>query len=243
MNHIGSILTDRSPALMQHEQTSGVAKHTQRAHMTQQHNVLQFDVTDPDLRPKETETTGISSAPVAQASVLGADAVDTQKLSLMIAQMRLQLDAIEQLLTGLVPKATPTVAPQTIPTPPKPASFTEGVFNGTEMIGSDGETYPISPNYASKSKLVEGDLMKMTKAANGMLLFKQIGPIARKRMQGQILYDPRTNQWTALSEGRVYKILTASITFHKANEGDIAIIIVPEDGESAWAAIEHMTKQ
>ena len=38
----------------------------------------------------------------------------------------------------------------------------EGVFNGQNMIGGDGEEYPIPANYSSKSKLVEGDILKLT---------------------------------------------------------------------------------
>ena len=33
----------------------------------------------------------------------------------------------------------------------------EGTFDGQIMIGIDGKQYPVPANYASKSKLVEGD--------------------------------------------------------------------------------------
>ena len=35
----------------------------------------------------------------------------------------------------------------------------EGVFNGEKMIGGDGLEYNMPANYASKSKLVEGDIL------------------------------------------------------------------------------------
>ena len=38
----------------------------------------------------------------------------------------------------------------------------EGVFDGQTMIGPDGKNYPVPANYASKSKLVEGDILKLT---------------------------------------------------------------------------------
>jgi len=38
----------------------------------------------------------------------------------------------------------------------------EGVFDGQNMVGSDGKTYPVPANYASKSKLVQGDILKLT---------------------------------------------------------------------------------
>ena len=37
----------------------------------------------------------------------------------------------------------------------------EGVFDGENMIGPDGKQYSVPANYASKSKLVEGDILKM----------------------------------------------------------------------------------
>ena len=35
----------------------------------------------------------------------------------------------------------------------------EGVFDGQTMIGPDGKSYPVPANYASKSKLIEGDIL------------------------------------------------------------------------------------
>ena len=52
----------------------------------------------------------------------------------------------------------------------------EGVFDGQNMQGNDGEEYPIPPNYASKSKLVEGDVLKLTIETEGSLMYKQISP-------------------------------------------------------------------
>ena len=36
----------------------------------------------------------------------------------------------------------------------------EGVFTGESMLGSDGNTYPVPHNYASKSLLVQGSRLK-----------------------------------------------------------------------------------
>jgi hypothetical protein len=46
----------------------------------------------------------------------------------------------------------------------------EGVFDGQNMVGSDGKTYPVPANYASKSKLVQGDILKLTIAEDGSFL-------------------------------------------------------------------------
>ena len=50
----------------------------------------------------------------------------------------------------------------------------EGVFNGQIMIGPDGKQYSVPANYASKSKLVEGDILKLTIDKDGSFIFKQI---------------------------------------------------------------------
>ena len=55
----------------------------------------------------------------------------------------------------------------------------EGQFDGQNMIGPDGKVYPVPANYASKSKLVEGDTLKLTIAQDGSFIYKQIGPVER----------------------------------------------------------------
>ncbi|MDZ7744984.1 MAG: hypothetical protein U5K77_04515 [Candidatus Saccharibacteria bacterium] len=62
----------------------------------------------------------------------------------------------------------------------------EGVFDGQNMVGSDGKTYPVPANYASKSKLVQGDILKLTIADDGAFMYKQIGPIPRKQLVGTL---------------------------------------------------------
>lgn len=116
----------------------------------------------------------------------------------------------------------------------------EGVFNGQIMIGADGKEYVVPPNYASKSKLVEGDLMKLTITGNGSFIFKQITQTERKRLTGEIIGNEENNQWSVLAEGKTYKVLTASITFFHGKSGDQAIILMPADGNSEWAAVENV---
>src|SRR5687767_7770452 len=63
----------------------------------------------------------------------------------------------------------------------------EGVFDGQTMLDADGKSYPVPANYASKSKLVEGDILKLTITEDGGFLYKQIGPVARKQIIGTLL--------------------------------------------------------
>ncbi|PLX25859.1 hypothetical protein C0580_01150 [Candidatus Parcubacteria bacterium] len=122
-------------------------------------------------------------------------------------------------------------------------SIVEGVFDGQVMIGPDGKKYSVPANYASKSKLVEGDLLKLTISPDGSFIFKQISPVDRRRVVGHLVKDKEMDQYVVLSKDRVYKILMASITYFKGEEGDEVVILVPKDSDSSWAAVENIIKQ
>lgn len=113
----------------------------------------------------------------------------------------------------------------------------EGVFDGQVMIGPDGKSYPVPANYASKSKLVEGDILKLTIADDGGFIYKQIGPIPRKQIIGTLVQHD--GAYYVEATGREYRILLASVTYFRINIGDQVTIIVPEDNpEATWAAVE-----
>ena len=118
----------------------------------------------------------------------------------------------------------------------------EGVFDGQNMIGPDKKQYPVPANYASKSKLVEGDVLKLTIADDGSFIYKQIGPMERKKMLGMLLVDEK-GDFKVLAEGKPYKVLLASLTYFKAEAGDEVTIVVPEVGEAEWAAVENVIKK
>jgi hypothetical protein len=114
----------------------------------------------------------------------------------------------------------------------------EGSFDGQNMIGPDSRVYSVPANYASKSKLVPGDVLKLTITADGTFLYKQIGPVERKKVVGTLTYDD--GQYRVMANGRSYKVLLASVTYFKAEIGDKITILIPETGESEWAAIENV---
>ena len=118
----------------------------------------------------------------------------------------------------------------------------EGVFNGQIMIGPDGKQYSVPANYASKSKLVEGDLLKLTIDNDGSFIFKQIAPVDRARLVGRLVKDQETDEFVALTGDKIYKLLMASITYFKGSEGDEVVILVPKDADGVWAAVENIIK-
>lgn len=118
----------------------------------------------------------------------------------------------------------------------------EGVFDGQNMIGPDNKQYPVPANYASKSKLVEGDVLKLTIAEDGSFIYKQIGPIERRKILGVLVVDDK-GDYKVIAEGKTYKVLLASLTYFKAEAGDEVTIVVPKDTDAQWAAVEHVIKK
>jgi hypothetical protein len=118
----------------------------------------------------------------------------------------------------------------------------EGVFDGQNMIGPDKKQYPVPANYASKSKLIEGDVLKLTIADDGSFIYKQIGPMERKKMLGILMVDEK-GDFRVMAEGKPYKVLLASLTYFKAEPGDEVTIVVPKDQPAEWAAVENVIKK
>ncbi|MCA9334412.1 hypothetical protein KC963_05170, partial [Candidatus Saccharibacteria bacterium] len=92
-------------------------------------------------------------------------------------------------------------------------------------------------NYASKSKLVQGDILKLTIGDDGAFMYKQIGPVPRKQKVGALILD-NGHYFVDVGKKR-YRVLLASVTYFKAKPGDQVSVDVPEDDENVeWAALE-----
>lgn len=157
-----------------------------------------------------------------------------KRLRALIQEAETNLAAANELLISLVgedEKVTQTVKEEAL------GKIIEGVFDGQNMVGSDGKTYPVPANYASKSKLVQGDILKLTIADDGAFLYKQIGPVARKQVVGVLKLE--NGHYTVEVGSRGYRVLLASVTYFKAKPGDQVSVNVPEDDTNVeWAAIE-----
>jgi hypothetical protein len=114
----------------------------------------------------------------------------------------------------------------------------EGVFDGQNMVGSDAKTYPVPANYASKSKLVQGDILKLTIADDGSFLYKQIGPVPRKQVVGVL--SQKEGHYFVEVDNKEYRVLLASVTYFKAKPGDQVSVNIPSDEtvNAEWAALE-----
>lgn len=112
----------------------------------------------------------------------------------------------------------------------------EGVFDGQNMVDGAGQSYPVPANYASKSKLVEGDGMKLTITDEGKFIYKQIAPVDRRTAKGVLIQED--GQYKVLVEGKACRVLLASVTFYRAEVGDQVTVLLPVEGEANWAAVE-----
>jgi hypothetical protein len=165
-----------------------------------------------------------------------ADVADKQikRLRTLIQEAETSLAAATELLVSLVgedPKVVNSTKEEVL------GKIIEGVFDGQNMVGSDGKIYPVPANYASKSKLVQGDILKLTIADDGAFLYKQIGPIPRKQLVGTLKLE--NGHYFVEIGGRNFRVLLASVTYFKAKPGDQVSVNVPEDDKTAeWAALE-----
>lgn len=164
------------------------------------------------------------------------DIADKQikRLRALIQEAETNLAAANELLVSLVGEdEVVTSAARNEPL----GKVIEGVFDGQTMVGSDGKNYPVPANYASKSKLVQGDILKLTIADDGAFLYKQIGPIPRKQIVGTLKLE--NGHYFVDVNGKQFRVLLASVTYFKAKPGDQVSVNVPEDDSAAeWAALE-----
>ncbi|MBW3569012.1 hypothetical protein KY385_02685 [Candidatus Parcubacteria bacterium] len=157
-----------------------------------------------------------------------------KRLRALIAEAETSLAAAKELLVSLLgDEASET----NVDVAENIGKVIEGVFDGQNMVGGDGKSYPVPANYASKSKLVQGDILKLTISDDGTFLYKQIGPIPRKQVVGVL--ELTDGHYYVKVGDRHYRVLLASVTYFKAKPGDQVSINVPqEDDNVEWAALE-----
>lgn len=164
-----------------------------------------------------------------------AELADKQLRTLkkLIETAEANLAGAKELLASLVGDEA-TVRPAAAA--PATGKVIEGQFDGQNMVGPDGKLYPVPANYASKSKLVQTDGLKLTIGDDGAFLYKQIAPAERRKLIGTL--SLKDGQYYVEAQGHDYRVLFASVTYYKAQPGDQVTIVIPEEGESDWAAIE-----
>ena len=118
----------------------------------------------------------------------------------------------------------------------------QGIFDGHEMIGKNDKEYSIATNYISKSKLVQGDKLKLTIKQDGTFIYKQTHQVERTSIISQLEITPE-GKYFINNQRRKWRVLKASITYHQGTPGDQVIALIPKYGESTWAAVERIKNE
>ena len=160
-----------------------------------------------------------------------------KRLRSLIQEAETNLAAAKELLNSTLGDDEVITAPRDTVVSSPEGKIIEGIFDGQIMIGPDGKNYPVPANYASKSKLVEGDLMKLTITPEGKFLYKQIGPVERKTVIGTLTHHD--DKYFVEVSGHEYEILYASVTYFRLKEGSQVSIVIPaQNSDARWAAVE-----
>jgi len=160
-----------------------------------------------------------------------------KRLHALISEAETNLAAAKELLISIVGDDGTVISSSSHGNEVVDGKIVEGVFDGQKMVSSDGKEYPVPANYASKSKLVEGDILKLTISADGSFIYKQIGPVERQQIIGTL--TQHDGAYYVEAGGREYRILLASVTYFRIEMGGQVTIIVPADNPDAtWAAVE-----
>ncbi|MBQ9020079.1 hypothetical protein IJ096_02040 [Candidatus Saccharibacteria bacterium] len=160
-----------------------------------------------------------------------------KRLRVLIQDAETNLSAAKELLISMLGDGDAITAPRDVVMSGPEGKIIEGVFDGQIMMDQDGKSYPVPANYASKSKLVEGDIMKLTITPEGKFLYKQIGPVERKSVIGTLMHHD--DKYFVEVAGREYEVLYASVTYFRLKEGQQVSVVIPaNDDKAKWAAVE-----
>ena len=168
------------------------------------------------------------------------DEVNTERVARLIESIEQDVRTLRQLVLG-------EHAANTLPHYPSDDESgdqaIEGIFDGEKMVDYSGKAYQVSPNYASKSKLVEGDPLKLYVTHDGKYFYKQLGPVPRRTLTAVV--RPEGNHYVLdADDGTSYGVLTASVTYYMSmynmHEGDHVTILLPEEGPATWGVIDNV---
>lgn len=117
---------------------------------------------------------------------------------------------------------------------------TEGTFDGQYLVAPDGRKTEVPGNYAAKSRLVCGDVLKVFND-NGKQVFKQIDKVERKKIEG--ILTKKEGKWYILADTGSYKVLDVAAEFNQAQLNDKVCAFIPLNNlNSSFAALDKVYK-
>jgi hypothetical protein len=169
---------------------------------------------------------------------------DMERVARLIENIEQDLRALKQILAMEQPGAESgyNADPSYYQAGQSGEQIIEGAFDGERMVDFQGKSYQVSANYASKSKLVEGDPLKLYITRDGKFFYKQLGPVERKTLPG-VLRAEGNHYVIDAEDGSTYNVLTASVTYYMSlfgvHVGDKLMIMIPAEIEAHWAVIDN----
>lgn len=113
-----------------------------------------------------------------------------------------------------------------------------GSYNGSQMVAEDGTAYDVPSNYAAKTKLVFGDVLKLIDE-DGKKLFKQIDRVDRTKVEG--ILTKKEGEWYLLTDRGSYKVSDTAAEFQGAQLNSEATAFIPKNNlEAPFAAIDQV---
>ncbi len=120
----------------------------------------------------------------------------------------------------------------------------EWEFDGVVLIDKDWKKYPVPTNYASKSKLISWDEMKLNIMKNGKMIFKLIKKVERHTIQAILSKDSTSDKDIAIYKNKYIFILNhAAVSYHKWKPGDKVLITVNKSKPWKFAALDTIMQE
>ncbi len=111
-----------------------------------------------------------------------------------------------------------------------------GAFDGESMVAETGEKYPVPANYASKSLLVVGDVLKLVEEGKEKR-FKQLEHVKRYKTKGVL--TKKDGKFHAVTPEGSYRVLPAAVDHFNVAVGDEVVLILPAKNlQVGWGAVE-----
>jgi hypothetical protein len=175
-------------------------------------------------------------------------AFDRERMLRLIETIENELRALRQMAAGGLRPHTASSQGSSLSNPVgfMPSSHDagiDGIFDGEKMVDAEGKSYQVPPNYASKSKLIEGDPLKLYITHDGKYVYKQLGPIPRMSVPGTLRQEGSRFVVDA-DDGTTYNILTACVTYYMSLYGlqqdGRVMIMIPAAKPSRWAVLDNV---
>jgi hypothetical protein len=117
-----------------------------------------------------------------------------------------------------------------------------GVFDGTNMIvkvdGAPDKVYGVPGNYASKSKLHEGDELAM-RVINGRPIIKCVKEVPILFFRGVVhIHQDRRTFVENPDDGKMYAVIPAAASYHNLQNGTKVSASIPATLQASYAVIE-----